>query len=131
MMNDSQALAKRRVKLKRYLALMEIDVPNNISTKSLMALVKVMHKSRGKRIHAWPMSSESIERLAKEEFFANQLVSLKVCFGIKATIGIVDDKDPHGKKNYGTMAELVRDGHCSKRMLVIDDNLDRLKVLGS
>lgn len=111
---DNPKEAKKRNAAKRYLARNEITVPQDTDTKMLVDMVRVVVKHQ-------PLTSAQIVRLARENHYVINLISVKQMWGLDSTINIVGDGPMH------TVADLVRVGLADPRFLVIDKNIHRLQ----
>lgn len=127
-----QALAIRRTKLTRYLALVDFPLfTQQQETYVLQALVMGLHRQRLKRFgrlsNAWPLTPSKVEELARENHYVNQLVAVKQMWGRQAKIGIVDFDGTVVECR--TVADLVRCGCAPARLAYLDAYLHTLPPL--
>lgn len=111
--------AKKRLTIKRYLTISGVNVPNELSTKSLVILAKTVRK---KQI-GWPLTSGKIDALAREDHLLLQLIRMKQMFGLNSSIYVVD----YGRMR--TVADLVKAGLINKKYAVIDNSIHRLELI--
>lgn len=128
---DIQKIAKKRIKAKRYLAILGYSVPNNsISTKCLVTICRAVRAEQKVTNNAWPLTGAAIETLAKENHYLNQLVSMKRMFGINSSIHVVFPEPGFGRR-MATVADLIKAGLTPAKYARIDDNWDRLELIGA
>ena len=130
MKTAESALATRRSRVKRYLAIVGVKVSFNATTDELVQSVRQIHRERtqkhGHINKAWPQTNGMIQKAAKECHYLNQLISMKICFGLNASIGCVHE---NGTVQCKSVADLVRIGWTSKKYLYLDANLHNLETL--
>lgn len=124
-----QEINKRHI-LQNYLKRLSVDFHPDLKTSHLAEKVKRTHRERmtvKHRKHAWPMTSPEIEDFSSEDHYVHQLVMMKVCFGLNASIGCVETPTKH--RRCFSVADLVKIGWASDKFLKIDDSIENLKTL--
>ena len=122
--------AIRRSKLRRYLTLMNYQLPEDSTTEVMMFVVQGLHRQRHKQYklnNAWPISGAKLEVIAKESFYVNQLVCMKRMFGLNSDIGVILEDGKNVQCH--TVGDLIEHGLASPKFAYLDAHMSTLEVM--
>lgn len=111
--------AKKRVLLKRYLAVHGVEFDVNWPTPVLRGLVLDLRRRHRHTSHA-SATREKVLQVAEENHYLKNLVALKALFGINASMGCVEGD---GVVRCKTVADLIRIGWVPERFGYLDQHL--------